>query len=59
MKMTPAQRQWVRLTNKITKLEGEVLRAKAQRMSIKASVLEDMKCWGLRDEAITGQLRSN
>ena len=56
--MTPAQRQWLRLTNKISKLEREILLAKAERMSIKTSVMEEMKCWGLRDEAITGRLRA-
>ena len=58
MKMTQTQRQWVKLTKKINRLEGEILRAKAERMSIKTSVMDEMKCWGLRDEAITGRLRA-
>jgi len=59
MKMTPAQRQWLRLTKKIAKLEREIFLTKAERMSIKTSVMEDMKCWGLRDEAITVRLRAH
>jgi hypothetical protein len=58
MKMTQTQRQWVKLTKKINRLEGEILRAKAERMSIKTSVMDEMKCWGLRDEAITMRLRA-
>jgi hypothetical protein len=58
MKMSSAQREWIELTKKIEKLEREVSRAKARRMSIKTSVMEEMKCWGLRDEAITGRLRA-
>jgi hypothetical protein len=58
MKMTPTQRQWVKLTKKIDKLESEILQTKAERMSIKTSVMEEMKCWGLRDEAITNRLRA-
>jgi hypothetical protein len=58
MKMTPSQREWIRLTNKIVKLEKEILCAKAERTSIKTAVMEDMKCWGLRDEAITVRLRA-
>ena len=58
MKMTPAQQQWIKLTKKIDRLEREILLAKAERMSIKTSVMEEMKCWGLRDEAITGRLHA-
>ena len=58
MKMSSAQREWIELTKKIERLEREVSRTKAHRMSIKTSVMEEMKCWGLRDEAITGRLRA-
>jgi hypothetical protein len=56
MAMTTSQRQWMKLTKKITKLEMEIIRIKAERLRLKPAVMSDMRLWGLRDEAITQQI---
>lgn len=46
----------MKLTKKITKLEMEIIRIKAERLRLKPAVMGDMRLWGLRDEAITQQI---
>ena len=50
MKKTAAQQDWLRLTRKIERLEREIAATKAERMRVKVAVMQDMSCWGLRDE---------
>jgi len=58
MKLTESQKRWIRLTKKIERLERLVVLTKAERAQIKSPVMEDLKCWGLRDEAITNRLKA-
>lgn len=57
MKLTKQEREWLRLSAKVNRMEREIEAVRSQRRSLKTHILHHYGYRGARDELLTGLIQ--